>query len=50
MMYHLLSSRFVENEQEKLKKTMEQINTVRKQIKQLKLDIQISLSHKEKKD
>jgi hypothetical protein len=42
-------SRFVQDEQEKLKKTIEQIDTVRKQIKQLKLDIQISLSQKEKK-
>ncbi len=44
----LYSSRFVENEQEKLKKTIEQIETVRKQIKQLKLDIQTSLSQKAK--
>jgi len=42
-------SRFVQDEQEKLKKTIEQIETIRKQIKQLKLDIQISLSQKEKK-
>jgi len=43
-------SRFVQDEQEKLKQTIEQIDTVRKQIKQLKLDIQISLSEKEKKE
>ncbi len=47
MMYYVYSSRFVEDEQEKLKKTIEQIHTVRKQIKQLKLDIQTSLSGKE---
>ncbi|CAF1641211.1 unnamed protein product, partial [Adineta ricciae] len=39
-------SRFVQDEQEKLKKTIEQIETIRKQIKQLKLDIQTSLSRK----
>jgi hypothetical protein len=46
----LYSSRFVQDEHEKLKKTIEQIDTVRKQIKQLKLDIQTSLSQKEKKN
>jgi len=49
-MFYFHSSRFVQDEQEKLKKTIEQIDTVRKQIKQLKLDIQTSLSQKEKKE
>ncbi len=48
--YDLHFSRFVQDEQEKLKNIIEQIETVRTQIKQLKLDIQISLSQKEKKD
>jgi hypothetical protein len=48
--YDFYSSRFVQDEQEKLSKTIEQIDAVRKQIKQLKLDIQISLSQKEKKE
>ncbi|CAF1610342.1 unnamed protein product [Adineta steineri] len=39
-------SQFVQNEEEKLKKTTEQIDTIRKQIKQLKLDIQTSLPKK----
>lgn len=39
-----ICSRFVQSEQEKLNKTIEQIDQVRKQIKQLKLDIQKSLS------
>ncbi|CAF3042703.1 unnamed protein product [Rotaria sp. Silwood2] len=41
-------TRFVQDEEEKLKKTAEQIETARKQIKQLKLDIQTSLLQKEK--
>ncbi|UJR13649.1 hypothetical protein I4U23_000661 [Adineta vaga] len=39
-------ARFVQDEQEKLKRTIEQIETVRKEIKQLKLDIRKSLSKK----
>ena len=42
-------SRFVQHEEEKLKKTIEQIEAVRKQIKQLKLDIQTLLLKKEHK-
>jgi hypothetical protein len=49
-MYYLRSSRFVQDEHEKIKQTIEQIDTIRKQIKQLKLDIQTSLSQKEKKE
>ena len=42
------SRRFVQDEEERIQKTIEQIETVRKQIKQLKLDIEISLFQKEK--
>ncbi|CAM4754287.1 unnamed protein product [Rotaria magnacalcarata] len=41
-------ARFVQDEEEKIQKTIEQIETVRKQIRQLKLDIDISLLQKGK--